>query len=64
MLRVALSVPESAPVTRAAALMTSQGAERVAVVSDDGVVVGVLSALDVVGWMAAASGVPGPDDRR
>jgi CBS domain-containing protein len=54
MLRVALSVPESAPVARAAALMTSHGVDRVAVVSGDGVVVGVLSALDVMGWVAAS----------
>jgi CBS domain-containing protein len=64
MVRVALSVPESAPVSRAAALMASQGVERVAVVSADGVVVGVLSALDVVGWVVAASGAPVPDVER
>jgi CBS domain len=55
MLRVALSVPESAPIARAAALMTSQRVDRVAVVSDDGILVGVLSALDVMGWVAAAA---------
>jgi CBS domain-containing protein len=64
MLRVAISVPESAPVARAAALMTSQGVDRVAVVSDDGILVGVLSALDVMRWVAAAIGVPAPDDAR
>jgi CBS domain-containing protein len=63
MLRVALAVPEAAPVARAAALMTSHRVDRVAVVSGDGVVVGVLSALDVVGWVAA-SAAPSPHDAR
>lgn len=64
MTRVALSVPEHAPVSRAAALMVGQRTERLAVVSHDGVVVGVLSAMDVVAWLAAggplaAEDVPG-----
>jgi CBS domain-containing protein len=36
--------------------MASNRVDRVAVVSADGVVVGVLSALDVVGWLASAGG--------
>jgi CBS domain-containing protein len=56
MVRVALGVAETAPLSRAAALMVSHGVDRVAVVSADGIVVGVLSALDVVGWLAAPGG--------
>ena len=61
MARVALSVPETAPLSRAAALLVSHGLERIAVVSADGVVVGVLSALDLLGWFAGAGGALGPE---
>jgi CBS domain-containing protein len=56
MVRVALSVGEGAPLSRAAALMASHQLDRVAVVSADGTVVGVLSALDLVGWLASPAG--------
>ncbi len=56
MSRVALSLPEDAPASRAASLLAEHGVERVAVVSTDGAVVGVLSALDVVSWLAAPGG--------
>lgn len=52
MLKVALSVPETAPLDRAASLMAEHRAERLAVVSDDGIVVGMLTAMDVVRWLA------------
>jgi CBS domain-containing protein len=56
MVRVALSVAEGAPLSRAAALMATHQLDRVAVVSGDGTVVGVLSALDVVAWLASPAG--------
>lgn len=56
MVRVALAVPETAPLARAASLMAEHRAERVSVVSDDGVVVGVLTAVDVVAWLAGHGG--------
>lgn len=56
MTRVALAVAETAPLSSAAGLLVAHGLERVAVVSGDGVVVGVLSALDVVAWLAAPGG--------
>jgi CBS domain-containing protein len=56
MTRVALSVTEGAPVSRAAGLLAQHGVEWVAVVSGDGAVVGVLSALDVVTWLATPGG--------
>lgn len=55
MAKVALSVPETAPLRRAAALMAEHRSERLAVVSDDGVVVGMLTAMDVVAWLAGGS---------
>jgi CBS domain-containing protein len=61
MSRVALSLPEDAPASRAAALLAAHGVERVAVVSGDGAVVGVLSALDVVAWLAAPGGPLGAE---
>jgi CBS domain-containing protein len=53
MTRTALAVAEGAPLSRAAALLVAHGVERVPVVSAEGTIVGVLSALDVVGWLAA-----------
>lgn len=52
MTRVALAVHDAAPLGRAAALMAAHGADRVAVVSADGVIVGVLAAAELVGWLA------------
>jgi CBS domain-containing protein len=63
MARGALSVQETSPLVRAAALMASHRLERIAVVSADGGVVGVLSALDVVTWAAAAGGPLAPAQR-
>ena len=59
MARVALSVPETAPLSRAAALLVAHGLDRIPVVSAEGVVVGVLSALDVLGWLAGGGGALG-----
>jgi CBS domain-containing protein len=56
MARVAVSVAEGAPLSRAAALMATHQLDRVAVVSGDGTVVGVLSALDLVAWLASPAG--------
>jgi CBS domain-containing protein len=53
MTRAAPSISDSAPLSRAAAALASNGVERAAVVASDGVVVGVLSALDLVAWLAA-----------
>lgn len=62
MVKIALTVPERASVARAAALMAAHRAERVAVVADDGVVVGVLSAVDVLAWLAGQGGPLAPED--
>lgn len=62
MVKIALTVPERASVARAAALMAAHRVERVAVVADDGVVVGVLSAVDVLAWLAGQGGPLAPED--
>jgi CBS domain-containing protein len=48
MTQAALSLPESASVAEAAALMASYGVHRVPVVSAEGVLVGVVSPLDLL----------------
>lgn len=56
MMPIAFTLPESAPVSRAAALMALEGVHRVPVVSEDGKVVGIVSALDVLRWVAREDG--------
>jgi CBS domain-containing protein len=56
MRRVALSVPETATIAAAASLMAANGAQQLAVISEDGAAVGVITALDVVAWLAGAGG--------
>lgn len=62
MVKVALSVPEGAPIARAAALMAAHRAEQITVVADDGVVVGVLAAVDVLAWLTGQGGPLTPED--
>ena len=52
----ALALPEEATVSQAAALMASERIHRVVVVSGEGRIVGLVSALDVLRWMASANG--------
>jgi CBS domain-containing protein len=56
MTRGTLTVPEEAPVAKAAALMAVRGIHRVLAVSDDGKVVGILTAGDVARWVAQLAG--------
>jgi CBS domain-containing protein len=52
MMPVVLSVPESATIAQASALMSSERVHRLPVVSDSGVVVGIVSSMDVLAWLA------------
>ncbi len=61
MRRAAPSVAELAPLSRAAAVLAAHGVDRLPVVSADGLVVGVLTALDVVSWLAAPGAALGAD---
>jgi len=56
MIPFAFTLPETAPVTRAAAVMAFEGTYRVTVVSAEGEVVGILSAADILYWLAKADG--------
>ena len=47
------SIREDARVSDAAAEMAKRGVHRVPVIARDGAVVGMVSALDVMRWMAA-----------
>ncbi len=51
---LAFTLPEHAPLARAVALMAEERVHRLPIVSDDGRVVGVLTAFDVVRWLAHA----------
>lgn len=52
----AFALSESAPVARAAALMAYEGVESVLIISQHGRVVGLLSSLDIVSWVARSHG--------
>jgi CBS domain-containing protein len=52
---VALTVPEHLSISKAAAIMASREIHRLPVVSSDGTVVGIVSSLDIVRWLADQS---------
>jgi CBS domain-containing protein len=56
MLPLALTIPESMPITRAAAIMAFEEVSSLVVVSPAGEVVGLLSASDLLFWLARADG--------
>ncbi len=53
MMSIVFALPENATVAKAAALMAHEGVHRIPVVSSGGQVVGVLSSLDILGWLAS-----------
>jgi CBS domain-containing protein len=63
MTKVIFTLPDDAAVERAAAMMSYEGVHRVPVVSEDNRVVGLLSSLDVLRWVARAAGYVIPDHR-
>lgn len=54
---IVIALPLSSSVADAAELMVSRNVHRVIVVDADGAVVGLVSAMDVVRWLAITSGV-------
>ena len=56
MTRAALTVPETAPIAQAAALMAVRGINRVLAVADDGIVTGIVTSSDIVRWVAQRGG--------
>lgn len=58
MMRTAYCLAENEPIARAAGLMAFEGVHRVPIVGHDGAVVGVVSPLDVMRWLARQHGYP------
>jgi CBS domain-containing protein len=58
MVPIAFTLLESASLAHALALMAWEGVHRLPICSDDGDVVGILSALDVVRWLSREEGYP------
>ncbi len=56
MMPIVFALPENATVARATALMVFKGVHRIPVVSSGGQVVGVLSSLDILRWLAEHTG--------
>jgi CBS domain-containing protein len=56
MMPIAFTLPESASLSHAAALMAYENIHRVPVVGADGSVVGIVSAMDIVRWVAEQDG--------
>jgi CBS domain-containing protein len=56
MVGMTFALPEDATLSQASALMAYEGVHRVPVVSADGKVVGILSAIDVLWWLANQDG--------
>ena len=63
---VSFTVGEDQSVSKAAALMACEGIHRLPVVDDAGRVVGLLSSLDILHWLACKTGssIPPPRSRR
>jgi CBS domain-containing protein len=53
---VAFTLPAGAPISQAAALMAFEGIHRLPVVSQSGEVVGIVSSIDVLRWIAEREG--------
>lgn len=60
MMPMAFTLPETATLSRAAALMAFEGVHRIPVVSADGRVVGIVSSLDIARWLAQNDGYIAP----
>lgn len=56
MMPIAFTLPESASLSHAAALMAYENIHRVPVVAADGAVIGIVSAMDIVRWVAEQDG--------
>jgi CBS domain-containing protein len=56
MTRKVLALPDWTPLAKAAAIMAFEGVYRIPVLSSDRTVLGLLSALDVLRWLAEREG--------
>ena len=53
---MSIHIPLSTPIARAAALMSTEGVHRLPVLADDGKIVGIVTPLDIVRWLAQHDG--------
>lgn len=56
MMPIAFTLPESASLSHAAALMAYESVHRIPVVAMDGEVIGIVSSMDIVRWVAEQDG--------
>ena len=56
MMPIVFAIEQDADIALAAALMAGEGIHRLPVLAGDGTVVGILSALDIVRWVAEGAG--------
>lgn len=56
MSRLTFVLPDNASVSQAAALMALEGVHRLPIVTDDGKVAGIVTSLDLLGWLARQDG--------
>jgi CBS domain-containing protein len=61
MTRVTFAAPDTMSVSQAAALMAYENLDRLPVVSEDGKVVGMVSSIDILRWLARIDGYLAPD---
>ncbi|HEX8108592.1 MAG TPA: CBS domain-containing protein [Kofleriaceae bacterium] len=61
MMPLAITLDEHATVSHAAAMMSVEDFHHVAIVSDGGALIGVVSTMDIVRWLAANDGVTAGD---
>lgn len=61
MLPIVLSIDEHATVLQAAAMMARQDMHHVPVIAPKGRLVGIVSSLDIVRWLARNDGIPSDD---
>lgn len=58
MMPIVFAVAEDVSIAKAAALMAAERVHRLPILDRSGAVCGILSALDVVGWVASEAGYP------
>ena len=56
MVRLTFVLPDSASVSQAAALMALEHVHRIPIVTDDGRVAGIVSSIDILGWLGRQDG--------
>ncbi|HEU4727101.1 MAG TPA: CBS domain-containing protein [Kofleriaceae bacterium] len=61
MMPLALTLDERATVAHASAMMAIEDVHHVPIVGDSGSLIGVVSTMDIVRWLAANDGVPDSD---